>query len=134
PDVNNPLGGKTFADYKAQNIPGGLTILDNNYQTPENDQVSVGVAQQLSHALALQADYIHSKGRFEPMTPSVNFFEDPVTHLPLSPAKFGRPFPQYTNITMTTSTGKSQYDGLQLGVSGRKARVAFGGSYTLSRT
>ncbi len=134
PDFNNPLGGKTFADYKAQNIPGGLTILDNNYQTPENDQVSVGLAQQLGRALALQIDYIHSNGRFEPMTPSVNFFEDPATHLPLSPAKFGRPFPQYTNITMTTSTGKSQYDGLQLGFTGRSTRFTFGSSYTLSRT
>jgi len=68
------------------------------------------------------------------MTPSVNFFEDPVTHLPLSPAKYGRPFPQYTNITMTTSTGKSQYDGLQLGFTGRSTRLTFGSSYTLSRT
>src|SRR5207244_11179739 len=34
----------------------------------------------------------------------------------------------------TTSTGKSQYDGLQLGLTGRRAHVTFGGSYTLSRT
>jgi hypothetical protein len=68
------------------------------------------------------------------MTPSVNFFEDPVTHLPLSPAKFGRPFPQYTNITMTTSTGKSQYDGLQLGLNRRGNHLQLGASYTLSRT
>ena len=56
-----------------------------------------------------------------------------VTHLPLRPATFGRPFPQYTNITMTTSTGKSQYDGLQVGLNGRARRVTFGGSYTLSK-
>lgn len=134
PNFNDPLGGKTFADYKAQQIPGGLTILDNNYQTPENDQISVGLAQQIRQSYTLQVDYVHSQGRFEPMTPSINFFEDPNTHLPLNPATFGRPYPQYTNITMTTSTGKSQYDGLQVGLNRRGARLTAGASYTLSRT
>ena len=86
PDFNDPLGGKTFADYKAQHIPGGLTVLDNNYSTPQNDQVSIGLAQQLGSAYAMQVDVVHSKGKFEPMTPSVNFFEDPVTHLPETPS------------------------------------------------
>ena len=93
----------------------GLTVLDNNYSTPQSDQASIGLAQQIGHAYALQVDFIHSKGKYEPMTPSVNFFEDPVTHFPLNPARNGRPYPAYTNITMTTSTGKAQYDGLQLG-------------------
>jgi hypothetical protein len=35
---------------------------------------------------------------------------------------------------MTTSTGKSAYDGLQLGVTGRARRVTLNGTYTLSRT
>ena len=126
PDFNNPLNGKTFADYQAQHIPAGLTVLDNNYQTPENDQVSVGLAQQIGQVYALQVDYVRSVGRYEPMTPSINFFEDPLTGLPENPAKFGRPFPQYTNITMTTSTGKSQYDGLQLGLNRRASRVTIG--------
>ena len=134
PDFNNPLGGLTFADYKAQNKPGGLTVLDNNYQTPVNDQISIGLAQQIGHAYSVQIDYVHSKGYNEPMTPSINFFADPATHLPLNPAKFGRPYPSYTNITMTTSQGKSLYDGLQLGFSRRATRVILGGSYTLSRT
>jgi hypothetical protein len=134
PDFNNPLNGKTFADYQAQHIPAGLTLLDNNYQTPESDQVSLGLAQQIKQAYALQVDYIRTVGRYEPMTPSINFFEDPVTGLPENPAAFGRPYPQYTNITMTTSSGKSQYDGLQVGLNRRGARVTFGASYTLSRT
>jgi hypothetical protein len=77
---------------------------------------------------------VHSRGYNEPMTPSVNFFEDPVTHLPQSPARFGRPYPAYTTITMTTSTGKSAYDGLQLGVNARTRRLTLGATYTLSRT
>jgi outer membrane receptor protein involved in Fe transport len=134
PSYNDPLNGLTFADYKAQHIPGGLTTLDNNYQTPVNDQLSIGLAQQFQRVYALQIDYVHSKGYNEPMTPSINFFEDPATHLPLSPAKFGRPYPAYTNITMTTSTGKSQYDGLQMGLTRRASRLTLGGTYTLSRT
>jgi aryl-alcohol dehydrogenase-like predicted oxidoreductase len=59
---------------------------------------------------------------------------DPVTHLPRSPALYGRPYPAFTNITMTTSTGKSAYDGLQFGVNARTRRFTFGGTYTLSRT
>jgi hypothetical protein len=134
PSFADPLGGKTFADFKAQKIPAGLTVMDNNYQTPQNDQVSIGLAQQIGASYAFQADFIHAKGRYEPMTPQINYFEDPVTGLPLSPAKYGRPYPAYTNITMTTSTGKSQYDGLQMGFNARHARFTAGATYTLSRT
>lgn len=134
PSFTNPLGGKTFADYQAQHIPAGLTVLDNNYQTPQNDQVSIGLAQQIASVYALQVDYIHSRGKNEPMTPSINFLEDQVTHLPLSPAKFGRPYPAFTNITMTTSTGKSAYDGLQMGFSRRTQHVSLQANYTLSKT
>jgi hypothetical protein len=134
PSLTDPLQGKTFEDYKNQKIPASLTVLDNNYQTPYNDQVSVGLAQQLRAGTALQIDYVHSRGTNEPMTPQINYFEDPTTHLPLNPAVHGRPYPAYTNITMTTSTGKSAYDGLQIGANMRSSRLIVGGTYTLSRT
>jgi len=134
PSFANPLNGLTFDDYRNQHIPGGLTVLDNNYQTPYNDQISIGLAQQLATGYSMQIDYVHSRGYNEPMTPQINYFEDPVTHLPLNPARYGRPYPAYTTITMTTSTGKSAYDGLQLGVTGRTRRLTLGGTYTLSRT
>jgi len=134
PSFANPLGGRTFADFQAQHIPAGLTVLDNNYQTPQNDQISIGLAQQIAGPYALQVDFVHAKGRFEPMTPQINYIENPATHLPLSPAVYGRPYPAYTNIVMTTSTGKSQYDGLQMGLSARGTRMTGGATYTLSRT
>jgi hypothetical protein len=134
PVFGNPLGGRTYEDYKAQRIPGALTVLDNNYKTPVNDQISLGLAQQIGRSYALQIDYLHSKGYDEPLTPQINYFEDPMTHLPLRPATFGRPYPQFTNITFTTSRGKSKYDGLQVGFSGRGNRLTFQTSYTLSRT
>jgi hypothetical protein len=134
PSFTNPLGGKTYQDYLNQHIPGSLTLLDNNYETPQNDQESIGLSQQLGSRYAMNVDYVHSRGWNEPMTPSVNFFENPVTHLPEDPTIYGRPYPQYTNITLTSSTGRSQYDGLQVGFTGRANRVQFQGSYTLSRT
>jgi hypothetical protein len=134
PSFTNPLNGRTFQDYKNQKIPATLTVLDNFYQTPYNDQVSIGLAQQLGTGYTMQIDYVHSRGYSEPMTPQVNYFEDPVTHLPQNPALYGRPYPAYTNITMTTSTGKSAYDGLQIGANARTRRVTLGGTYTLSRT
>jgi len=134
PSFTNPLGGLTFEDFKNRRIPAGLTVLDNFYQTPYNDQISLGLAQQLAPGYSMQIDYVHSRGTNEPMTPQINFFEDPVTHLPLSPARFGRPFPAYTNITMTTSTGKSAYDGLQLGANARTRWLFLSGTYTLSKT
>ena len=72
PNLNNPLGGLTFDDYKNQHIPSSLTVLDNNYQTPYNDQVSIGLAQQLAVGYSMQIDYVHSRGWNEPMTPQIN--------------------------------------------------------------
>ena len=61
-DFTDPLGGRTFEDFKDQKIPADLTLLDNNYQTRYNDQMSVGLAQQLATGYALQIDYVHSRG------------------------------------------------------------------------
>jgi hypothetical protein len=134
PNFNDPLGGRTFEDFQRLGIPGNLTLLDNGYQTPVNDQVSIGIAQQIGARYAVQADFIYTDGRDEPMTPQVNFFEDPATHLPRDPTLFGRPFPQYNQITLTTSDGRSEYKALQVGFQGRAARAQFSATYTLSET
>jgi hypothetical protein len=134
PDFNDPLGGRTYEDFKRTAAPGDLVLLDTGYETPVNDQVSIGIQQQLGTRYALQADYIHTKGVNEPLTPRVNYFEDPATHLPRDPTIFGRPYPRYNNITLTTSDGRSMYDGLQVGFNGRGSRLTFSASYTLSKT
>lgn len=134
PNYVNPLNGLTFADFKARGIPAAFIVLTEEFRTPVNDQRSVGLAQQLGGHYAVQADYIRSRGMDEPLNLSRNFFEDPVTHLPLRPATFGRPHPQYTNITFNTPLGRSSYDGLQVGFNGRAARHSFQASYTYSVT
>lgn len=140
PVFGNPLGGLTYEDYRNQNIPANTIVIANDYQTPVNDQVSLGIAQQIGSRYALQADLVYADGRDEPMTVNVNYFEDPATGLPLPPAQFGRPDPRYVLITRTQSTGHSEYTGLQVGFSGRRVgqgwinQLQFQGSYTLSKT
>jgi carboxypeptidase family protein len=139
PSYANPLGGITFEDIKRQNLPRNMTLIAHDYQTPAADQVSVGVARQLGARYAVQLDFVRSKGFNEPRSRSINFFEDPVTHLPKDPTIYGRPYPQFIDISQYETTAKSLYNGWQFGFQGRdigpeKARSQVSGSYTLSWT
>src|SRR5688572_14086480 len=138
PSYTNPLGGITFEQIKSQNLPRNIVTIANDYKSPTSDQVSMGIAQQLGSRGSVQMDYIHSKGFNEPRARSINFFEDPVTHLPIHPRN-GRPFPQFNEITRYETTAGSEYDGFQFGFQGRGmgpdwARTEVSGSYTLSWT
>jgi len=139
PSYDNPLGGITFESIKAQNLPRDMIVIANDYKTPTQDQVSIGVAQQIGAGYAVQMDYVHTKGFNEPRARRINFFEDPATHLPRNPTNFGRPFPQFIDITRYETTARSKYDGWQFGFQGRDIgpawlRSQFSGSYTLSWT
>jgi outer membrane receptor protein involved in Fe transport len=137
----NPLGGITFEDIRRQNLPRDIVTIANDYKTPTQDQVSVGVVQLVGSRTSVQLDYIHSEGFNEPRARSINFFEDPVTHLPIHPTTSGRgrPYRQFNNITRYETSAASEYDGWQFGLQSRGigpawARTDLGGSYTLSWT
>lgn len=139
PDFTNPLQGRTFQDYKNQNLPRNTTIIGNDYATPRQDTATLGIARQLGSRFAAQLDYVHVKGVNEPRSRNVNLFEDPQTHLPRDPTVFGRPYPQYLTVTRYETSAKSKYDAIQVGVAQREAgpswlRYQFQGSYTLSWT
>src|SRR5262245_6780653 len=139
PSYDNPLNGITFESIQAQNLPRDMIVIANDYKTPTQDQVSIGLAQQVGGNYALQMDYIHSNGFNEPRARRVNYFEDPVLHVPKNPAQFGRPNPQFLEITRYETNAKSEYDGWQVGFQGREVgpprfRSQFSGSYTLSWT
>lgn len=133
PSFTDPLGGRTINDFRGT-ATSDLVLLDTGYETPVNDQVSIGFAQQLGARYAVQADYVYTTGKNEPMTKRINYFENPATNLPLDPTLFGRPYPQYNQITLTTSDGKSEYSGLQLAFNGRGSKLSFGTTYVLSET
>ena len=147
PSYTNPLGGITFEDIKARNLPRDIVTIANDYRTPTQDQVSVGIAQQIGSRVSVQMDYVHSDGFNEPRARSINFFEDPVLHVPIHPTRGialglsanGRPYPQYNNITRYETTAGSEYDGWQFGWQARSvgpewAKSEIAGSYTLSWT
>ncbi len=134
PDFNDPLGGRTYEDFKATAAPGDLTLLDTGYETPVNDQVSVGLAQQIGTRYALQIDYIHTKGYNEPMTPRSTTSRIRRRICRGSRRIFGRPYPAYKQHHADDLDGRSAYDGLQVGFNGRSARLTFSASYTLSKT
>jgi hypothetical protein len=140
PVVGDPLGGLTYEDYKARNIPASTIVIALDYQTPVNEQVSLGLAQQIGERYGFQADIVYAKGRDEPMVVDTNFFQDPATGLPRNPTIYGYRDPRYTRIQRTQSTGKSEYAALQTGFNARPVgegwfnRLQFQGSYTLSKT
>jgi hypothetical protein len=134
PSLTDPLGGLTLEQALARQTVRSRVVMDSNYDTPVQDQLSIGIGQQLGDRYGWEADYVHSNGRHLQMSRNINFFEDPVLHVPLNPTIHGRPYPQFSDITRYESWGKSRYDGLQLGFTGRRggAPYEFGASYTLS--
>jgi hypothetical protein len=135
PSLTDPLGGRTLEDYQAQNLPRARTLMDSDYETPRQDQVSIGVAHQIGDRYSVQADYVHTDGRNLQMSRNINVFENPVTHTPLDPSVNGRPYPAYLDITRYETWGKSRYDGLQMAFNSRRVRswYQFDATYTLSK-
>ncbi|HWW87292.1 MAG TPA: carboxypeptidase regulatory-like domain-containing protein [Vicinamibacterales bacterium] len=136
PSLTDPLqGAPTFDQLFAR--PRNLVVMSNDYNAPRQDQVSIGMAEQVTPRLAVHGDYVHLNGAFLPMSVSTNFFENAALGVPLNPLVAGRPYPQYVNITDYESVGTSRYDAIQLGATERRAaggRFDFTASYTLSWT
>jgi outer membrane receptor protein involved in Fe transport len=89
PVFGDPLGGLTYEDYRARNIPADTIVIARDYRTPVNQQVSLGIAQQVGDRYGFQADVVYAKGRDEPMVVDANFLQDPDTGLPLNPRIHG---------------------------------------------
>jgi hypothetical protein len=135
PSLTDPLGGLTLEDALARQTVRSRVVMDSNYDTPVQDQMSIGLGQQLGERFGWEADYVHSNGRHLQMSRNINFFEDPVLHVPLHPTIAGRPYPQFSDITRYETWGRSRYDGLQFGFTGRRSDghpYEVGASYTLS--
>lgn len=134
PSLTDPLGGKTLEDYQAQNLPRARTLMDTDYKTPRQDQVSIGIAHQIGQRYTVQADYVHTEGYNQQMSRNINLFENTAQHTPLDPTLNGRPYPAYLDITRYETWGRSSYDGLQTAFSSRRMQSSyqFDATYTLS--
>jgi hypothetical protein len=98
-------------------------------------QSSIGVARQFGNDMAIEADYVNTRGRDEKsIQDNVNITFDPVTGIPYPYSNAARrAFPLYGVIGMIPHTGQSDYHGFQMHVTKRLSHRWQGSlTYTLS--
>jgi hypothetical protein len=125
--------GQPLTNLASQNEAGALPLfgqwVDPRLQQPETYQTSLGWSHQLSANTVVTADYVHIDGRNLNVRPRLN------TKINGGARRFADiAFSPNSSATRAAiSRGKSEYDGLVLGVRRRLSRgVDFTGSYTLS--
>lgn len=131
----NPLGGKTPQEFASSN-PFNTRLMDPDYATPYSQQSTIGVSQQIGKDIALDVDYVHILGLREATGRDINLFG--VNGGQTGRDGFGiptpRPYPQFRQVLMYDTNGRSLYDGLHVGLRKRYSnRYSTGVSYTLSR-
>jgi hypothetical protein len=136
--LRNPDGsfyrvGQPLTNLAAQNEAGGLPLFgqwtDPLLEQPETRQTSVGWSHELMANTVVTADYVHIDGSKLNIRPRLN------TRINGGARRFGDiAFSPNSSATRAAiSRGKSEYEGLILGVRRRLSRgVDFTGSYTLS--
>ncbi len=130
----DPLGGKSPQEFASSN-PFTTRLMSPDYATPYSQQSTIGLSQQIGRDIALDVDYVHILGLREATSRDINVFGNNGGQTQRD--QFGipipRPFPQFRNVQMYETTGRSRYDGLHVGL--RKRFSSFyqaGVSYTLS--
>src|SRR5262249_31978130 len=136
--LRNPDGtlfrvGQPLSNLASQNEAGALPLfgqwVDPRLEQPETRQTSLGWSHELSSSTVVTADYVHIDGRNLNVRPRLN------TRVNGGARRFADiPFSPNSSATRAAiSRGRSQYDGLILGVRRRLTRgLDFTGSYTLS--
>jgi hypothetical protein len=137
--LRNPDGtfyrvGQPLSNLASQNEAGALPLfgqwVDPRLEQPETRQAAIGWTHELSSTTVLTADYVHIDGRNLNVRPRLN------TRINGGDRRFADVGfnPNSSAARAAISRGKSDYDGLILGLRRRLARgVDFTGSYTLSR-
>jgi len=134
-----------FAAWKAVNYTGAAPCLTRDLQEfvglpkyvhlPRTFQTSIGFQRQMGSVTAITADYIYTKGDHEKdVVDNINLTFDPTTgaNLPFA-NRATRPYPDWGVVSMNTHLGRSQYHGLQTGLTKRfSQRWQGSATYTLS--
>lgn len=111
--------------YDPSGMGSDLIMLSPHLETPYTHQTSVGISFPLAGKISLEADYVNSLGRNELRQRNLN--------LTASGQRFLTP--DYGNIIVLESIGRSRYDALLLQCAARiKESARLHLSYTLSRT
>ena len=101
----------------------GVRVFHRDYENPRTTTFNVGYEQELATDVSAYADYTYARGRH--LTRFINY----------NRADAGSPFsPQLDEVMVTTSLGRSDYNGLTLGV---RKRMSHGfqleANYVLAR-
>jgi hypothetical protein len=147
----NPTGGRplpTYEDanalycYNNNNAPGCLirdvrefTALPEYIELPRTWQTSIGFQRQFGTTMAVEADYVYSKGDFEKdVLDNMNLIFDPATGANLDfRQRRNRLFPDWGVISMNVHTARSAYHALITGLTKRFSnRWQASATYTLS--
>src|SRR3954464_12687905 len=136
--LRNPDGslyrvGQPLTNLASQNEAGGLPLfgqwVDPRLEQPETRQTSVGWSHEVASNTVMTADYVHIDGSKLNVRPRLNTRINGVRRFADIPFS-----PNSSATRAAISRGKSEYDGLILGVRRRLSRgVDFTGSYTFSR-
>ena len=88
---------------------------------PRTFQSSIGFQQQIGSAMAVEADYVYSKGTHEKeVIDNINMLFNPATGVNLdSRVRTNRPFPDWGVVSMNAHLGRSSYHGLHTGFTKR---------------
>jgi hypothetical protein len=134
-----------FAAWKAVNYTGTAPCLTRDLQEfvglpkyvhlPRTFQTSIGFQRQMGSVMAATADYIFTKGTHEKdVVDNINLTFDPNTGVNLPFAnRATRPYPDWGVVSMNTHLGRSQYHGIQTGLTKRfSQRWQGSATYTLS--
>jgi hypothetical protein len=147
----NPTNGRPLPTYEEanplycynnNNAPGCLirdvrefTALPQYIELPRTWQTSIGFQRQFGATMAVEADYVYSKGSFEKdVLDNMNLKFDPATGANLDfRIRSNRPYPDWGVISMNVHTARSAYHGLITGFTKRFSnRWQASATYTLS--
>lgn len=136
--LRNPDGtffraGQPLANLAAQNEAGGLPLfgqwVDPRLEQPETRQTSLGWSHEVAANTVVTADYVHIDGRKLNVRPRLNVLIGGTRRF--ADIAFS---PNSGATRAAISRGRSEYDGLILGIRRRlTGGIDFTGSYTLSR-
>jgi len=147
----NPTNGRPLPTFQEalplycdnnNNAPGCLirdvrefVALPEYIQLPRTWQTSIGFQRQLREDMAVEADYVYSKGDFEKdVVDNMNMLFNPATGANLDfRVRANRPYPNWGVISMNTHMARSAYHALITGLTKRFShRWQASATYTLS--
>ena len=132
---SNPFNGPTptvaqvFAGACSTSVVPGCfrrdiqTLASSDVQIPYSYQASIGVQRQFGSVTGIEADYVFTGSRKESVGWNMNLSYDPATGVNLPFTNFNtRPYPDWGNVSMTTTSGRSNYHALQTAFTKRFSR------------